>query len=90
MALIQKMYSNWCNIPDKLRFLFIGGVNAAVSYLIFAIAVLILGSEHYQACVILQWTISSIFSYFNQKFFCVLYKRKLHEGIFKMLLHMGC
>ena len=69
MALIQKMYSNWCNIPDKLRFLFIGGVNAAVSYLIFAIAVLILGSEHYQACVILQWTISSIFSYFNQKFF---------------------
>ncbi len=69
MALIQKMYSNWCNIPDKLRFLFIGGVNAAVSYLIFAIAVLILGSEHYQACVILQWTISSVFSYFNQKFF---------------------
>jgi len=69
MAFIEKLYSKWCNISDKLRFLFIGGINAAISYLIFAIAVGILGSEHYQACVILQWSVSSVFSYFNQKFF---------------------
>ena len=69
MAFIEKLYSKWCKISDKLRFLFIGGINAAISYLIFAIAVWILGSEHYQACVILQWSVSSVFSYFNQKFF---------------------
>ena len=63
------LYEKWCKIPDKIRFLFIGGVNAAISYAIFALAVWILGQEHYQACVILQWTISSVFSYFNQKFF---------------------
>lgn len=69
MEVLKHIYEFWCKIPDKIRFLFIGGVNAAISYVIFAIAVYILGQEHYQICVILQWTISSVFSYFNQKFF---------------------
>ena len=59
----------WCEIPDKIRFLFIGGINAAISYVIFALALLCLGESYYQVCVILQWTISSVFSYLNQKFF---------------------
>lgn len=69
MQLLWQIYNNWCKIPDKIRFLFVGGVNAAISYIIFAIALYILGDKHYQACVIFQWTISSVFSYFNQKFF---------------------
>ncbi|MDE6138513.1 MAG: GtrA family protein [Candidatus Gastranaerophilales bacterium] len=44
-------------------------MNAAISYVIFALALLCLGEPHYQACVVLQWTMSSVFSYFNQKFF---------------------
>lgn len=67
--MLNSMYSKWCKLPDKLRFLLIGGVNAAISYVIFAIALYFLGDKHYQACVILQWTISSVFSYLNQKFF---------------------
>ena len=67
--MIKKLYLKWCGIPDKIRFLFIGGVNAAFSYMIFALALWLIGQVHYQACVILQWTISSVFSYFNQKFF---------------------
>lgn len=63
------LYLLWCKIPDKIRFLFIGGINAAISYMIFALALCALGQTHYQACVILQWTISSVFSYLNQKFF---------------------
>ncbi len=59
----------WFKIPDKIRFLFIGGTNAAISYAIFALAVYILGPKNYQACVILQWSLSSVFSYFNQKIF---------------------
>lgn len=69
MPLLYKAYIKWCEIPDKIRFLFIGGVNAAISYVIFALALFCLGEQHYQACVILQWTLSSVFSYFNQKFF---------------------
>jgi len=69
MEIIKKLYSKWCGISDKIRFVLIGGVNAAISYIIFALALWILGSAHYQVCVILQWTLSSVFSYFNQKFF---------------------
>lgn len=69
MEVLRFLYTNWCKIPDKIRFLFIGGVNAAISYIIFAISLYLLGQEHYQICVTLQWVISSVFSYFNQKFF---------------------
>ena len=66
------VYEKWCKLPDKLRFLFVGCVNAGISYLIFALAVYLIGQQHYQACLILQWSLSSVISYFNQKFlvFC--------------------
>ncbi|MGN0030498.1 MAG: GtrA family protein [Candidatus Gastranaerophilaceae bacterium] len=69
MEVLKSLYNSWCKIPDKIRFLLIGGVNAGVSYVIFAFALWCLGEAHYQTCVILQWTLSSVFSYFNQKFF---------------------
>ena len=69
MEVIKFLYSEWYKISDKIRFLLIGGVNAVISYIIFVFAVWLIGADHYQICVILQWTISSIFSYFNQKFF---------------------
>ena len=73
------MFKKWCAIPDKIRFLFVGGVNASISYIIFAIAVHFIGQEHYQLCVALQWAI-----------ICILYKRKLDKRVFKMLHHLGC
>ena len=63
------LYSMWCKIDDKIRFLIIGALNAAISYVIFAAALFIIGETYYQICVALQWGISSIFSYLNQKFF---------------------
>jgi putative flippase GtrA len=67
--LFNILYEKWCKIPDKIRFLFIGGVNAAISYIIFALSIFILGQNHYQLSVVLQWSISSVFSFLNQKFF---------------------
>lgn len=69
MENIMWLYDKWCSIPDKIRFLFIGGLNAAISYIIFAIALFLIGQEHYQLCVALQWIISSVFSFVNQKIF---------------------
>ena len=63
------MKNYWFGIDDKIRFLIIGAVNAAISYAIFAAALYLIGQNHYQICVALQWGISSIFSYLNQKFF---------------------
>ncbi|MCR4881858.1 MAG: GtrA family protein [bacterium] len=59
----------WYKLPDFIRFLIIGGVNAAISYVIFVIAILIFGKGQYQLCVALQWILSSVPSYLNQKFF---------------------
>lgn len=59
----------WYKLPDFFRFFVIGGINAAISYIIFVIAILLLGKGHYQICVALQWILSSVISYMNQKFF---------------------
>ena len=59
----------WLQIPRILRFLIIGSINAAISYLIYAISVYLIGEAQYQICVILQWALSSFISYLNQKFF---------------------
>lgn len=65
----KHIYNNWCKIDDKIRFLLIGCVNAGLSYLLFVGLILIFGEDLRQLCVVLQWSISSVFSYFNQKFF---------------------
>lgn len=65
----MEFYNKWCQLPDKLRFLLIGGINASFSYIIFAIALCLIGKENYQICVAIQWIISSVFSFVNQKIF---------------------
>jgi len=69
MKKILGLYNLWCKIPDKIRFLLIGGVNAGISYIIFVIALLLTGQEYYQICVALQWVLSSFLSFTNQKIF---------------------
>ncbi len=66
---LSDVFDKWYKIDDKIRFLIIGAVNAGISYVIFVLALFLLGQEHYRICVTLQWGISSIFSYLNQKFF---------------------
>ncbi|MBR6099516.1 GtrA family protein [bacterium] len=59
----------WLKLPRFIRFIIIGCINAAISYVIFAVATYIIGQEQYQICVALQWFLSSFISYLNQKFF---------------------
>lgn len=59
----------WFRLSKFFRFLIIGSLNAGISYIIFVLAVFLLGETHYQLCVALQWALSSVISYFNQKFF---------------------
>ena len=59
----------WFKLPNFIRFVIIGGINALISYLIYALAIFLIGEAHYQLCVFLQWALSSVISYLNQKFF---------------------
>ena len=69
MKYAELLYKKWFKIPDKIRFLFVGGLNAVISYFIFVLAVFVIGDKYYQICAALQWGISSIFSFVNQKVF---------------------
>lgn len=73
----------WLKIPDFVRFLIIGCLNAGISYIIYAIAVFMLGETHYQLCVALQWILSSFISYLNQKFFVFCTRGKYIEEYVK-------
>lgn len=80
---LKEVYDKWCSIPDMIRFLFIGGINAGIAYIIFSIAIFIIGKEHYQLCVALQWIFSSFTSFTNQKLFVFCTKGNWIKEYFK-------
>ena len=66
---IEGIKEYWFSLSDKIRFLFIGGVNAGISYIIYSVSVLILGEHAYQVSLALAWIISSITSFTTQRLF---------------------
>ncbi len=58
----------WFRLDDKIRFLFIGGFNFLVSYLLYSLFCITLGVHYYQISLALAWAVSSIISYTTQKF----------------------
>ena len=58
----------WFSLSDKIRFLFVGGFNAGVSYVIYSAICLIMGEGAYQIALALAWAISSVVSFTTQKF----------------------
>lgn len=58
----------WFGLSDKIRFLFVGGFNAGVSYLIYSLICIIFGERVYQMALALAWLISSVVSFTTQKF----------------------
>lgn len=59
----------WYKLPNIIRYILIGTLNAIIAYAIYVLAIFILGEGYYQLCVALQWVLSSVISYLNQKFF---------------------
>ena len=59
----------WFSLDDKIRYLFVGGFNAGVSYLIYALLCLILGEKIYQIALALAWLLSSSISFTMQRTF---------------------
>lgn len=61
------MKSFWFNLSDKIRFFLIGSLNAGISYLIYSIMCIVLGSSAYQTALALAWVLSSVTSFAAQK-----------------------
>jgi len=57
----------WFNLDDKIRFLFVGGFNAGVAYLIYSLLCFIMGENQYQIALALSWILSSVISFITQR-----------------------
>ena len=57
----------WFNLDDKIRYLFVGGFNFCVAYLIYAVLCLFIGESMYQIALALSWALSSVVSFVTQR-----------------------
>lgn len=62
------MLKFWFNLDDKIRYLFVGGFNFLVSYLIYSLFCILFGVSFYQFALALAWGLSSVVSFTTQKF----------------------
>ncbi len=69
IKLINYIFTTWFKLPEKLRFLLVGGFNTVVSYMMFACFIFLIGAEKYQQSLILSWILSSCISFTTQKIF---------------------
>ena len=63
------MLNLWFKLDDKIRFLFVGGFNFLVAYLIYSFLCIIGGAETYQVALAIAWILSSVVSFVTQKIF---------------------
>lgn len=67
---INKLLSIFFKIPEKIRYLLVGGFNTVVGYCIFIFLIFLLKEKmHYNIILLIQYVISINISYINMKFF---------------------
>ena len=71
----------WFRLPDKIRFLLVGGFNATVHYSIYALLLWLWGETHYMAALNWSWIISSVSSFICQKVFVFCTKGRLIDWL---------
>ena len=84
-----KIWNFWFKLPDKIRFLLVGGFNAAVQYLLYVCFLFFGNEEKYQTALILSWIISSISSFITQKIFVFCTKGKFIDWIKEYVKCLG-
>lgn len=81
IKIFWKIWDLWFMLPDKIRFLLVGGFNASVQYLIYACLLYFWSEEKYQTALVLSWVISSFSSFATQKIFVFCTKGKPVEWL---------
>ena len=89
LDLFWKIWNFWFKLPDKIRFLLVGGFNATVQYLLYACLLFFWGNEKYQTALVLSWIISSISSFATQKIFVFCTKGKPFDWIKEYVKCLG-
>ena len=56
----------WFKLPDKVRFVLVGGFNACVQYVLYVLFLWMMGKAYYQAALVLSWILSTFSSFTTQ------------------------
>lgn len=83
------LWNWWFRLPDKLRFLLVGGFNAVVAYILYVLLVLMMGEKNYQIALVLSWVISSFSSFTTQKIFVFCTRGKLRDWLKEYIKCVG-
>ena len=75
------IWNFWFKLPDKIRFLLVGGFNALVQYLIYISFLYFWSEDKYQTALILSWIISSFSSFATQKIFLSDHSPKQQKNV---------
>ena len=67
--LYLSIYRVWLQLPEKIRFVLVGGYNTVFSYLLYALFLFLSGNELPQTALFLSFILSSFNSYLTQKFY---------------------
>lgn len=93
MRLILKafwaVWNFWFRLPDKIRFLLVGGFNATVSYLMYVGFVLWLGEDKYWLSMTLAWVFSSFISFTTQKVFVFCTRGHFYDWVKEYIKCVG-
>lgn len=65
--LYLKIYNLWMRLPEKLRYLLVGGYNTVVSYVLYALFVM--AGMAPQGALLLAFLVSSVNGYWTQKIY---------------------
>lgn len=80
--LIHKILQIWFKIPDKIRFILVGGFNTVVSYFLFWLFYRIC-ALYYNEAVTIQWLISVNISIFTMRYFVFRHTKNLWKEYIK-------
>lgn len=91
MELKNKLWKNWLLLPEKWRFILIGGYNTVFSYLLFCLLALSLGKHfHYLLILAITHFISVSNSFLSFKFLVFFSKKNpFHEYIKVNIVYLG-
>ena len=79
----------WFKLPDKIRFLLVGGFNACVQYALYALIIYFWGQQLYQTALILSWIISTLSSFTTQKIFVFCTRGNLKDWLREYVKCLG-
>ena len=82
IMLIHKILQIWFKIPDKIRFILVGGFNTVVSYFLFWLFYRIC-ALYYNEAVTIQWLISVNISIFTMRYFVFRHTKNLWKEYIK-------